>query len=209
MFGDLAHTLQHSWQSIHDLQSIAIAGKLGKSPGISKPFENLRVAQIKELHARGEHTKKKKKRKFYKTNWTTSFEEFRVPTMLLLNPQQSLSQLNLHNYTILDCEPLHDIKGHFLNLFSQLLYLLKGEDCIVCEQVIAANRGSTMTGAKCYTSYINQSPTKSFCLWKQLSEYLSFCTCMILVAIHKIFYSFTTVSGYTMNRMQQASLHIS
>ena len=74
--------------------------------------------------------------------------------MLFLNPQQSPSHLNLHNYTILDCERLHDIKGHFLNLFSQLLYLLKGEDRIVCEQVIAANRGSTMTGAKCWVCMI-------------------------------------------------------
>ena len=67
----------------------------------------------------------------------------------LFNPQQYPSQLNLQHYTILDCEPLHDIKGHFLNLFSELPYLFKGDDRTMCDQVIAANKGSTMTGAKC------------------------------------------------------------
>lgn len=55
MFGDLSHTLQKPWQSLQDLQSIAIAGKFGKRAGTPKPFENLRVAELKEeLHARGD-----------------------------------------------------------------------------------------------------------------------------------------------------------
>ena len=74
--------------------------------------------------------------------------------MLLLNPEQCPSQLNLQQYTILDCEPLHDIKGHFLNLFSELTYLFKGEDRTTCKQVISANKGSTMTGAKCHVCMI-------------------------------------------------------
>lgn len=35
-----------------------------------------------------------------------------VPTLLLDNPTQLLSDLNLQHYTLLDCEPLHDLKGH-------------------------------------------------------------------------------------------------
>ena len=62
LFGDFAHTLQHrNWQSIHDLQSIATAGKLGKSAGKPKPFDNLKIAQIKELYAQGEYDTNKKK----------------------------------------------------------------------------------------------------------------------------------------------------
>ena len=49
---DLAHTLQHSWRSLHDIQNIAIAGKLGRQQGELKPFELFRVQQIREeLHA--------------------------------------------------------------------------------------------------------------------------------------------------------------
>ena len=48
----------------------------------------------------------------------------RVPTLLLLNPQQALSDLNLKNYAVLDCEPLHDLKGHLkylLEIFPEIL----------------------------------------------------------------------------------------
>ena len=72
-----------------------------------------------------------------------------VPTLLLLNPQQSLSQLNLDDYTVLDCEPLHDLKGHFKNLLQELPFLLKGDERTTCEEIIKAATGDTMTGAKC------------------------------------------------------------
>jgi hypothetical protein len=58
---------------------------------------------------------------------TQQYPSHRIPTMLL-NSEQCPSQLNLQHYTILDCEPLHDIKGHFLNLLSELPYLFKGDD---------------------------------------------------------------------------------
>ncbi len=44
----------------------------------------------------------------------------RVPTLLLLNPGQTLTDLNLKDYTVLDCEPLLDMKGHLQNLFDEL-----------------------------------------------------------------------------------------
>ena len=55
----------------------------------------------------------------------------------------------MQDYTIFNCEPLHNIKWHFLNLFSELPYLFKEDDRTTCQQAIAANKGSTMTGAKC------------------------------------------------------------
>ena len=48
----------------------------------------------------------------------------RVPSLLLLNPQQNLADLNMEEYTIMDCEPMHDLKGHLLNLFSELPSIL-------------------------------------------------------------------------------------
>ena len=38
----------------------------------------------------------------------------------MLNPTQRLSEVNLQHYTILDCEPLHDLKGHIQNIFDEL-----------------------------------------------------------------------------------------
>ena len=42
----------------------------------------------------------------------------RVPSLLVLNPTQSLRDLHLQDYEVLDCEPLHDYKGHAYNFKS-------------------------------------------------------------------------------------------
>lgn len=44
----------------------------------------------------------------------------RVPSLLLHHPEQDIASLNLKNYTILQCEPLHYIKGHLQNIFYAL-----------------------------------------------------------------------------------------
>lgn len=48
----------------------------------------------------------------------------RVPSLLLMNPTQSLMTSNLKEYTVLDCEPLHDLKGHIQNVFDELPAIL-------------------------------------------------------------------------------------
>ena len=81
----------------------------------------------------------------------------RVLTLMLLNPIQPLSQVHLDNYIILNCEPLHDLKGHFRNLIQELPFLLKGDNRTACEEVITAVSGDTMTGAKCRVCLIELS----------------------------------------------------
>jgi len=51
-----------------------------------------------------------------------------VPSLLILNPKQALSSLKLEQYTVLDCKPLHDIKGYLANLFEELPYILATEE---------------------------------------------------------------------------------
>ena len=94
LFGDLAHTLQHPLRSIHDLQRIATAGKLGKTTCNPKPFDNLKVAQIKELHARGEYDTNKKSI-FCEANSIISYAEFRG-----YQACSSLTQSNVHPSSI-------------------------------------------------------------------------------------------------------------
>lgn len=48
----------------------------------------------------------------------------RVPSLLVLNPTQSLQDLHLQSYEVLTCEPLHDYKGHEYNLLQELPLLL-------------------------------------------------------------------------------------
>ena len=63
-----------------------------------------------------------------------------------LDPQQSLAQLYLEDYTVLDSEPLHDLKGHFLHVCRDT-FLFTGEERTMCEDILAAHK-DTMTGAK-------------------------------------------------------------
>ena len=80
----------------------------------------------------------------------------RVPTLLILNPTQSLTSLNLGEYTIVDCEPLHDIKGHLLNLFEELPHILPAEIQVQCEELIETNLSrETVTGADIRTTAIH------------------------------------------------------
>ena len=44
----------------------------------------------------------------------------RIPTLLTLNPPQTLKALNLEHYEVLDCEPLHDFIGHGYNLLKEI-----------------------------------------------------------------------------------------
>lgn len=54
MFDDQAHSLTFRWRSLEQLQSIATAGINGKIVGSLKPFDNLKVEELrKELSARG------------------------------------------------------------------------------------------------------------------------------------------------------------
>ena len=61
----------------------------------------------------------------------------RVLTLLLDNPTQLLSDLNLQYYTFLDCEPLHDLKGHLTNLFTELPFVIDDPSLATeCKQMI-------------------------------------------------------------------------
>ena len=47
-----------------------------------------------------------------------------------------MSELNLQSYTILDSEPLHDLKGHLTNLLDELPHILVGDDKKIVKQFI-------------------------------------------------------------------------
>ena len=79
--------IQLPWRSLQDIQELAIAGKRGKQPGDLKPFNKLKVQEIKEeLYARG----------YYKKDLEETLKDTlkgvqRVPTLLLLNPTAGIA----------------------------------------------------------------------------------------------------------------------
>ena len=134
---DLAHAFHHSWRSLADIQAVILAGNLGNKPGSLKPLDNLKVFDLrKELQAKGVETEGLLKPQLISTLTDILQGAQRVPTLLTLNPTQSLSTLNLSKYEILDCEPLQDIKGHLYNLLPELPQLLPSCMSSECQQLL-------------------------------------------------------------------------
>ena len=141
MMDDLAHTFQLPQRSLQDLQKIATAGMRGMVAGELRPFDKLKVNDLREeLKARHILCGDRKKEELDKGVQ-------RVPTLLLLNPKGSLQDLHLEKYCVLDCEPLHDLKGHLINLCKELPYLLQGDARKAIEEIISATVSDKMTCA--------------------------------------------------------------
>lgn len=125
MFEDQSHSLRFHWRQLKELQHLAINGVYGKTPGKTKPFDKLRVEELrKELRARKMYDLDQPKLQLKKSLDEILRGVQRVPAMLLLNPTQGLNLLHLERYEVMACEPLHDLKGHLKNLLEELQHIL-------------------------------------------------------------------------------------
>ena len=81
----------------------------------------------------------------------------RVPSLLLHNPTQNISTLNLQHYTILECEPLHDMKGHLRNIFDVLPSILEKKLALRCKELLDVDlfQKNTKRGADCRLAAIH------------------------------------------------------
>ena len=119
---DFAHAIQCPPRSLESLQSLIVAGKFGSEPCKLKPFDKLVVSAIEsELTARGVAFQTNTKKQQLQELLTEELKGAqRVPSLLVLNPTQKLKDIQLGEYEVLDCEPLHDVKGHLCNLVNEL-----------------------------------------------------------------------------------------
>lgn len=115
-----------------------IGGEAGKKAGHIKPFESLDTKGLQkgikatgweivcsESKAPPVKTKVPTKKDLRKTIKTNLKGVQRVPSLLLTYPEEPLEDINLKNYQILDCEPLHDLKGHLSILLEELPHILQ------------------------------------------------------------------------------------
>ena len=135
---DLSHALRREWRSMATLQSVVTAGKFGDTQNRLKPLDGLKVNELREeLQARGVKDTAKKLKPQLQEELSLILEGAqRVPTLLTLNPTQPLSTLNLEDYEVLDCEPLHDLKGHLYNLLPEVPHLLPDPLKQECLQIL-------------------------------------------------------------------------
>ena len=95
-----------------------------------RPFHNLKVDELRrELRARGVHFEKGT----LKDDLQLKLDDIlrgvtQVSALLLTDPTQPLSSLCLDQYEVVASEPLHDLKGHIVNIITELPYILPPGD---------------------------------------------------------------------------------
>ena len=105
MFDDQGHSLNYSWRSLQHLQALATGGIFGKQPGALRPFDTLKVNYLRqELGARSVHDTTMTKTMLNNMLDGILRGVVRVPALLLTNPTNSLSSLNLDRYEIMASE---------------------------------------------------------------------------------------------------------
>lgn len=134
------------------------ASLTGKVPMKVTPFKNLKVEEIRsELRSRQLYDNLDCTKPILQEELRTILKGVhRVPTLLLTNPTQPLSELNLHRYTILNSEPLHDLKGHLSNLLMEIPHLLENSHK-KCKQFMTATFGEKVSGADMRAGVIHLS----------------------------------------------------
>ncbi len=138
MMQDLSHALRRKLRSLSNLQNIVTKGKYGTKVGELKPLGSLKIAELKqELQARGYRDIGAMKKPELQEKLTEILEGAqRVPSLLVLCPMQTLAELNLTQYEVLDCEPLHDMKGLLLNILPEIPPLLSEPLRSECQQIL-------------------------------------------------------------------------
>ena len=169
MFNDQAHSLQYKWRDLHTLQATAVSGIYGKEAGVIKPFDNLKVAQLRrELTARGTRDTSGKKEVLREMLDCILKGVMRVPALLLPNPTRTLTSLNLQKYEVLASEPLHDLKGHLINLITELPFILPpGDTTSQCNHLVSSclAKEKKIRGRLTSTCYPDISSLERVGLW--------------------------------------------
>ena len=115
-FTDQTLALHRRVRSLQDIQNLATSARFGKRLNIVRPFENLTMGEIQtELHLRG------------CIDVDMPKAQLVAKLKSILEGVQRVPQSNLQRYSILPCEPLHDLKGHLNNLLPNVPTLLTGE----------------------------------------------------------------------------------
>ncbi len=134
---DFAYACQCEWRSLADLQALVLAGKHGNKVGILKPLSDLKVGELREeLQARGIWDTDRPKKELEQVLAETLKGAQRVPSLLTTSPRQTLGELNLSDYVVVDCKPLHDLKGHLKHLLDELPYILHGGPQDLCQELL-------------------------------------------------------------------------
>lgn len=146
---ELDHTFRCDWMSLKDRQNLVLRGRIGRRNSVkkkAKPLSRLTKQElIQELASRGIFEGDKKKE--LEDALTTELHGVqRVPALLFENPTDDLTAVNLENYEILVCEPMHDVSKHIENVLTELpSHIANAEHRKLVEETIALSIGGKET----------------------------------------------------------------
>ena len=139
---ELDHTFKCKFVSLKDRQDRVLKGLLGRRNSVnkkkSKPFSNLKKQDVvRELGSRGIFQGDTKKE--LEDNLTNELQGVqRVPALLFENPTEDLKAINIEDYEILVCEPMHDVSKHIENVLTELpRHIANAEHKKLIEETIA------------------------------------------------------------------------
>ena len=120
-FADFPHAVKCEQRTLQKNLKVATGGHFGKVPGKIKYYEELNTNQLRiEFEKRGvkDYPSDKKGRLNVLKEMLWGVQ--RVPSLLMMAPESSLDEFHLDSYSVLPCEPLHDLKGYLGAVFRQL-----------------------------------------------------------------------------------------
>ena len=135
---NLEHSFKCPTRTLKERRDFIIKGDIWRKGGTNF-FEKMKVGDIrKELNRRGVSTEGKKKPELEEIFRSIRQGITNIPPLLQPNPMANLEEIQLGQYEVAPCEPLHDLKGHFSNIIDESEHLLTGSALDVFKQVKAA-----------------------------------------------------------------------
>ncbi|KAK3698437.1 hypothetical protein QZH41_010014, partial [Actinostola sp. cb2023] len=169
---DMTYELDHAFRcptlTLGERQELILKGPVSRIHSLNlnpNPCNNLSKAELeREVRGRGLEVNNNLKGTLQSALTSEMKGNKRVPALLYFNPKSSLKNLNIKEYEVLACEPMHDLAGHIGNVLQELpCHLPEKESTLLKETIKLACEGKDKKRAcdQRYTIIIAASPDET------------------------------------------------
>ena len=135
---NLEHAFKCPTRTLKERRDFIVKGNVWREGGINL-YERMKVGQLRnELRRRGISTEGTKKPELVEMFRSIRQGITNIPPLLQENPMADIEQIQLGQYEVSPCEPLHDLKSHFSNIIDESENLLTGNALDAFKQIKAA-----------------------------------------------------------------------
>ncbi|KAK3715334.1 hypothetical protein QZH41_010105 [Actinostola sp. cb2023] len=147
---DRTNELDHAFRcppvTFKERQEFVLQGPVSRARSLNhnpNPFSNLSKDELeREVRGRGLEVKNNLKSTMQAELSSEMKGRKRVPALLYFNPKATLESINIEDYEVLTCEPMHDLSGHINNILQELpCHLPERESALMKDTVKLASEG--------------------------------------------------------------------